>query len=113
MNLTNARFGEAVGKQVLLNCSQHIASRLSAPNDLLFRWTGPAFVAMMERAEIESITGEVQRIASIPLNRFFETASRTVYLPMKLSGEMISTPGRGWAEVSDQLERFILKASHS
>src|SRR5262249_17600623 len=40
MSLTNAKFGAAIGDQVLLFCSQHIATRLVRVNDLLFRWNG-------------------------------------------------------------------------
>jgi GGDEF domain-containing protein len=114
MNLTNARFGEAIGNQVILFCSQHIASRLTRGEDALFRWMGPAFVALIERHESEgSVLSEVQRVASTPLSRFFETSSRTVYLPMKLSGESFSLGTKTYAEVTDRIEKFILRASQT
>lgn len=112
MSLTNARFGEKVGDQVILSCSQHIATGLAKGPAQLFRWMGPAFVAVLERSEsVAAVASEVQRAASAPISRFFETSSRTVYLPMKMSGACIRTAGRTHAEVLDQIKRFILRAS--
>ena len=51
MAMTNARFGEAMGNQMILFCSQHVSSRLTRANDLLFRWSGPAFLAVIERQD--------------------------------------------------------------
>jgi GGDEF domain-containing protein len=112
MNLTNARFGDKIGDQVIQSCSQHIANQLSKGPVKLFRWMGPAFVAVLDRAEsVAVVAREVQRAVAAPISRFFETSTRTVYLPTKMSGVCIRTAGRTYPEVLDQIERFILRAS--
>lgn len=108
MNLINARFGDAIGNQVILFCSQHIATNLSGHNDALFRWRGPGFVAVLERNESQlAVASEVQRFTSVPLSRFFETPSRTVYLPIKLTAEVIPTAGKTVEEVIEQVQKSL------
>jgi GGDEF domain-containing protein len=112
MPLTNARFGEAIGNQVLLFCSQHIATTVTRANDSLFRWSGPAFVAILERAESEmAVSSEVQRLISAPFSRFFETSSRSVYLPVKVTADVIPLFDTNFAEAAERIERFVLKTS--
>ena len=112
MGLTNARFGEPIGNQVILFCSQHIATVVARGNDSLFRWSGPAFVAVLERPDSSStVSAEVQRLISAPFSRFFETSSRSVYLPVKVTATVIPLFETNYAEVSAQMERFILNAS--
>ncbi len=112
MVLTNARFGEAIGNQVILFCSQHIATTVTRGNDQLFRWAGAAFVAILERQESTlNVSSEVQRIVSAPLSRFFETASRSVYLPIKITATAVPLFDTNYAEVSAGIEQFILQAS--
>jgi len=108
MHLINGRFGDAIGNQVLLFCSQHIANHLSGTNDALFRWRGPGFVAVIERNESPlAIASEVQRFSSMPLSRFFETPSRTVYLPIKLTAEVFPTAGKNGEEVIEQVQKAM------
>ncbi|MEI9811346.1 MAG: diguanylate cyclase [Acidobacteriota bacterium] len=112
MALTNARFGEAIGNQVILFCSQHIATTITRVHDSLFRWQGPAFVAIIERPESQlAVTTDVQRIISSPLSRFFETPSRSVYLPIKVTADVVPLFNTNLAEVVSHIERFILNAS--
>jgi GGDEF domain-containing protein len=112
MALINARFGEAIGNQVIQACGLHIAANTIKANDRLFRWSGPAFLAILHRGDSPlAVSSEIQRIVCSPLSRFFETPSRSVYLPMKITGEVIPLQRRTYAEVVDQIERFILSAS--
>ena len=112
MGLTNARFGETIGDQVILFCSQHIATTITEPQDQLFRWSGPAFVVLLERSEsLLTVSGEVQRALSTPLSRFFETATRSVYLPIKLTGEVYPLENATLPEVENHIQNYLLKAS--
>lgn len=111
MQLTNARFGEVIGDQVILSCSQHIATTVIRSEDQLFRWSGPAFVAILERVEASTtVNTEVQRMISTPLSRFFETASRSVYLPIKMTGEVFPLEDKTYPEVEEQVQEFLLRA---
>jgi GGDEF domain-containing protein len=112
MNLTNARFGEAVGNQVILYCSQQIASQILLGADMLYRWSGPAFLAILDRDEsAQAVANEVHRMASAPMSRFFETSSRSVYLPMKISAQSVPAGNKSYAEVADMIEKFVLRGS--
>jgi GGDEF domain-containing protein len=109
---TNARFGETVGNQVILFVRQHIASQVIKANDRLFRWSGPSFVALLERDEsLQDVRGEVRRTAAAQLSQLFETSSRSVYLPIKISGDVFTTEHCTYAEVQDRIETFLLQAS--
>lgn len=112
MALTNARFGEAIGNQVILFCSQHIATAILRANDSLFRWQGPAFVAVIERPEsMQTVNSEIQRLATTPISRHFETPSRSVYLPIRLTSEVVPLNETNISDVLDRIGRFILNTS--
>jgi GGDEF domain-containing protein len=112
MNLINARFGEEIGNEIILFCSQHIATTLIRPADLLFRWSGPAFVAILEREESPpAVAGEVRRVVSAPLSRFFDNSSRTMYLPIRLTGETFPAASQDYATIGEQIANFIHSAS--
>jgi GGDEF domain-containing protein len=108
MHLINARFGDAIGNQVILFCSQHIATHLTGATDALFRWRGPGFVALLERSDSPlAVASEVQRFTSMPLSRFFETPSRTVYLPIKLTGEVLALHGKTFEDVLTSVQHSL------
>jgi GGDEF domain-containing protein len=110
MRLINARFGDAIGNQVISFCSQHIATHLTGVNDTLFRWRGPGFVALLERSDSHTaVASEVNRFIAIPLSRFFETRSRNVYLPIKLSGEVLPLAGRNFDEILGDLQQSLYR----
>ncbi len=112
MGLTNARFGESIGDQVILFCSQQIATTITESQDQLFRWSGPSFVALLERNDsLLTVSGEVQRALSTPLSRFFETATRSVYLPIKLTGEVYPMENATFAEIENHIQSYLFKAS--
>jgi GGDEF domain-containing protein len=112
MPLTNARFGEAIGNQVILFCSQHIATTVTRGEDQLFRWSGPAIVAILERNEsLSNVSSEVQRFVSAPFSRFFETSSRSVYLPIKMTATVVPLSNTNFAEVSAMIDHFMLLSS--
>jgi GGDEF domain-containing protein len=112
MALTNARFGEAIGNQVILFCSQHIATAVLRATDHLFRWQGPSFVAIIERPEsLQAVSSEIQRLAAAPISRHFETPSRSVYLPIRLTSEVVPLFETTTEDVLSQIGRFILNTS--
>jgi GGDEF domain-containing protein len=80
-----ARFGSAIGDQGLAVAAQHFRSALSA-GDLLYRWQGPALVAILSRsAAIDSVREEVGRFAGKKLEKSFAIGSRSVSLPISAS----------------------------
>jgi diguanylate cyclase (GGDEF)-like protein len=82
LDLINARFGHQVGDQVLLFFKEHVEQAL-AGSDRLFRWTGPALLAIIERDEpIAKIREEMNRVVSKRLSKSVSVANRSVLLPI-------------------------------
>jgi GGDEF domain-containing protein len=112
MQLTNARFGPAIGNQLIEFCSQHIAASCLRSTDTLFRWSGPAFVAIIERAETPTVlAAEIHKLVSPPLGRFFEAPKRSVYLPIKMTAEAVPLFDTNYADVLGSIETFVLSVS--
>ena len=112
MNYVNARFGNTIGDKILFVCSQHLAAALAHPGDTLYRWKGPSFIAILEREESQAHTdNDIQRLLSTPLSQYLETPSRTVYLPIKLTGHTAPAGADTLATVEDWIEQYILRAS--
>jgi GGDEF domain-containing protein len=82
LHVINARYGYSTGDQILRVVCDHLASGVS-PGDRLFRWTGPAFVALMERVEsLAEIEQEINRIGSAPLKVTVQIGNGSVSLPI-------------------------------
>ncbi len=112
MNYINARFGSTIGDKVLLLCSQHLATTLIRPDDSLFRWKGPSFVALLEREDAAAhVENDLQRLLATLLSQYLETATRTVYLPIKLTGSTVPATESTPTLVRDWIERYILRSS--
>jgi GGDEF domain-containing protein len=81
----NARFGYAVGDRVLSSFAEHCKNNLGA-SDRLYRWHGPAVLALLNRSErIEKVRTEIRRFADIKLEKTIEVGARTVLLPVSAS----------------------------
>ena len=107
--LISSRFGDAVADQVMMLCSQHLASRLIKPTDALFRWKGPSFAALLERSASSADTSaEVQRFLAVPTNQYFDLKHRTVYMPIKMTGEVVALAGQTYEEAMDKAEQLTL-----
>jgi GGDEF domain-containing protein len=78
----NARFGYSVGDQMLAVTAQHFRKNLSA-RDRLYRWHGPAFIVLLDRAErIDHVRAEFRHFADTKLEKTVEIGSRTVLIPI-------------------------------
>ena len=81
----NARFGYAIGDRVLGAFAEHFKKGLS-PQDQVFRWQGPAIVALLERPlRIDRVRYEVRQFADQKLERTMELGQRTVLIPIAAS----------------------------
>ena len=68
----NGRFGTKAGDDILLMVAQHLGEQLETSS--LFRWSGPAFVAVTEAAQsLHAVEQEVTRVAS---QRFEKTIEK-------------------------------------
>jgi GGDEF domain-containing protein len=82
LELINSRFGYAAGDQVMVLFSQHLAQNLSR-SDQLFRWSGPAVLALLERdGTLKQVREEVARITAQRLEKTVTVGTRSVLLPV-------------------------------
>ena len=105
MELVTARFGETFGGQVLFFCAQHIA-RLMHPEDQLFRWRGPAFVALLRRdVSLVEVRQEVLRACGSRI--MFESANNSVLLPINMSVQVAHVDTTPVPDLLDAVESFL------
>jgi len=78
----NVRFGYAVGNQVLAALARHVEARLQ-PGDILFRWSGPALLAMLPRqCTIDRLRTDLRPVFSNPMGATIDIGGRDVLIPI-------------------------------
>lgn len=106
----NSRFGYAVGDLVLKLVLEQLRENLSAA-DRLFRWSGPAFVALLEREEsIQAVRTEMKKITS--LEKIFEIGGRPVLLPVTASCLVIPLTHPS-IDINNAIEKFVARHMES
>lgn len=77
----NLRFGRATGDDILRLVAQQLAKRLSGAT--LFRWSGPAILAILEIATTpEAAENQAKLAGAMSLEKSVEAQSRSVLLPI-------------------------------
>jgi GGDEF domain-containing protein len=102
----NARYGDKVANELLFLCAQRLVNNLLHANDQLFRWRGPAFVAILEREDgFQDVQREVrQRIES----RFqCELRGGALLVSIELASTVILTSKGTLPELLEQVEGFF------
>jgi GGDEF domain-containing protein len=89
VQLINARFGYAVGDNILALFQEHLGKNLKR-GDQIFRWSGPVFLATMNRAMIERVRGEVNRLTSAKLETTVHLDNLSVLLPVTCTAAIFS-----------------------
>jgi GGDEF domain-containing protein len=90
VQLINARFGYAVGDQILVLFREHLAKHFHA-GDKLFRWTGPVFVALLNRPNLpDGMRTEVKHLTSAKLETTVQIGTRSVMLPVSSTAAIFS-----------------------
>jgi diguanylate cyclase (GGDEF)-like protein len=78
----NARFGHAAGDRILKVFADFITRQLN-PADKVYRWTGPALVALIERSEtLERVRDQIRRIMDMRLDENLDLEGRAVLIPV-------------------------------
>jgi len=103
----NAQFGYATGDRILREFGEHLRSSL-LPADQLFRWTGPAFLAVIERSEAPGeVETAVRRVAAEPLETTVQIGNGCVRLPAVRTSHLLPlASGSTLADLSSRLDAF-------
>lgn len=79
------RFGPAAADRVLAVAAEHFRKALF-PHDMLYRWDGPVFLAILPRAErIDMVRSMARRFASAKLEIRLEVGGHTLLFPVSAS----------------------------
>lgn len=82
----NARFGKEMGDQVLREMRKHIESSIIREGDLLFRWGGPTFVAVLYRTDlIDHVRAGLRRVFDSRTDTSLDLGGRSVLIPLALA----------------------------
>jgi GGDEF domain-containing protein len=101
----NRHFGYAVGDQLLKKFSDLFGATL-AKTDRLFRWRGPALVALLEREEsIHAVQAEIRRINSKRIEGVLEVGEGAL-LPVSASWLVLALDSSA-ADMAKAIEKFI------
>jgi GGDEF domain-containing protein len=80
IQLLNSRFGYEVGDRVLKTYLEELRIHLP-PGDQIFRWSGPAFLALLNRPDtIDKVRDQLRFALQGKIERNFELSKRTVLL---------------------------------
>ena len=85
LQILNVRFGREAGDETLVAFACMVENHLAA-GDRLFRWGGPALLAILPRADsIESVRSELGRMMATKLEHSIRTPSRNIMVPITAS----------------------------
>ncbi|MCS7314036.1 MAG: response regulator [Bryobacterales bacterium] len=102
------RYGFSAAEEVLLFFSVHLAQGL-AGDAQLYRWSGPAFVAIVERLDsIERVRREMAGLASVRLEKLLQLNTRTALVVISAAWEVFPLyTGVPAEEVVRQIDAFV------
>jgi GGDEF domain-containing protein len=105
IQMINARFGQEVGDRMLVGFKEHLAKQLSASGQL-FRWAGPAFVAILEReVPLGNVRLQVKRMMDAKIEVDYSGDGRSVLIPV--SAVWSALPLTSTADADKQIQTFV------
>ncbi|MGB7762832.1 MAG: GGDEF domain-containing protein [Bryobacteraceae bacterium] len=88
--LINLRFGRATGDDAVRALKQYLAEQL-APGDHMFRWPGPAVVALMAGTDpFERVSIRLKRLLEKPIERTFDVDGHSVSIPLPVAWSVLA-----------------------
>jgi GGDEF domain-containing protein len=106
----NARFGREAGDRMLCRFKEHVEHQFFT-SDRLFRWSGPALVAILERAEsFELVRAQVRRMLESPVEEEYEINGRSVLIPISAAWSVTMLAASADA-TEKQIQTFIASQS--
>lgn len=107
INLLNIKYGYSLGDSVLRCFLRHLMSSF-ADVDELYRWSGPAFLALVHRkGGIISLRQEVSKITNQRMEETLVVNKRELLIPISASGLVLDVGGSHSAEnIVEAIEHF-------
>jgi GGDEF domain-containing protein len=110
VEMINTRFGSKVGDSMLIGFKEHMTEQLTG-SDQLFRWTGPALVAILERSEpIETVRRMVRRLLDARIDVSYSADGRSALIPVSAVWSVI--PLVSAADAEKRIQAFISAQSN-
>ena len=106
MLLINARFGYAVGDEVLCEFAALVAGRLCS-RAAFYRWSGPTVIGILQRSEpLHVIRAEVSRLVEVPITKSLTTGSQNAYITTTAASMVVPVASPA-TEVIASIDRFV------
>ncbi len=78
----NLRFGREIGDRILCRFGEFVEQQI-LPSERLFRWSGPTFVAVLERGDtLEHIRAEVRKMLEPKIEETIDVDGRFIMIPV-------------------------------
>jgi GGDEF domain-containing protein len=112
LHLINAQFGYSTGDRILREFCEHLKTSL-LPQDQLFRWSGPAFLAVIERGEEPAeVAADIHGMAGGQLEAAVQIGNGCVRLPIVRNALLLPLSGAGTlANVLSRMDAFTAQAA--
>jgi len=109
VEMVNARFGREVGDRMLVVFKEHMAKQLSA-GDKLFRWAGPAFMAILEReVPLGIVRLLVKRMMDAKIEVDYSGDGRSVLIPVSAVWSALQLTSA--SDADKQIQTFVASQS--
>lgn len=111
--LVNSRFGSTSTDLVVKFFADYLQSHFQ-PQDLLFRWSANAFLALVERAQTQdSVRADLSRFASSKVEMTLAHHGREILLPLSSTWALFSTvEGRTHDALVAKIDGFLKSELH-
>lgn len=106
----NAQFGTKIGDELLFLTAQRIANSLTREGDQLFRWGGPAFVAILQRDDdMVAVRSEVSRFVGSSTR--FSLRGGAMLASVGLATQTLAASGQTCAQLIAEIDKYFLLGS--
>src|SRR5205085_12002837 len=111
--LVNSRFGSTSTDVVVKFFAAYLQNHLQ-PQDLLFRWSANAFLALVERQQTQdSVRADLSRFASSKVELTLQHHGREILLPLSSTWALFSTvEGRTHDALVAKIDGFLKSELH-
>lgn len=108
VQLVNTKYGYAVGDNIIRSFLRHLMQEFCAVDDL-FRWSGPAFLAVTHRLDgLQALRSEVARITSHRMEENIAVGSRNALLGVTASALTVQLiQEKDTAGLTRKLDEFV------